>query len=48
MNAEWRLMSELLSRYEGRQSLRAVTSPSEAVNVTLSIKLVQIIELVRY
>ena len=47
-NVEWRLMKELLRRYENRQSLRAVTSPSEAVNVTLSMKLVQIIELVRY
>ena len=47
-NAEWRLMKELLRRYESRQSLRAVTSPSEAVNITLSIKMVQIIELVRY
>lgn len=46
MNAELRLMNELLRRYENRQSLRAVTSPSEAVNVALSMKLVQIIELV--
>ena len=46
MNAELRLMNELLQRYKNRQSLRAVSSPSEAVNVTLSMKLVQIIELV--
>ena len=46
MNAELRLMNELLQRYKNRKSLRAVSSPSEAVNVTLSMKLVQIIELV--
>ena len=46
MNAELRLMNKLLQRYENRQSLRAVTYPSQAVNITLSMKLVQIIELV--
>lgn len=45
-NAEWRLMNALNERYKNRQSLRAVSSPSEAVNVTLSMKMVQIIELV--
>jgi hypothetical protein len=39
-------MNELLRRYKNRQSLRAVKSSSEAVNVTLSMKMVQIIELV--
>jgi hypothetical protein len=39
-------MNELLRRYENRQSLRAVKFSSEAVNVTLSMKMVQIIELV--
>lgn len=44
-NAEWRLTNELLRRYTNRQNLRPVTTPSEAVNVTLNIKMVQIIEL---
>ena len=46
MNAELRLMNKLLQRYENRQSLRAVKYPSQAANITLSMKLVQIIELV--